>query len=155
MAAHNMTLGTGTSSGADANAADGTATTATRTTDANPHVSQATWPNSVTAKYRVFARVKTSASTLHIYAKTGATTGSTVTTTSATYVWLDLGDVTANNTPFEIHCWATAAATVSVDRVEAILLEDRTAGAFRYAGARDFGQSALFDSRTVGALVAR
>jgi hypothetical protein len=75
MEAEAMTLGTGTTSVADAAASAVKRTQSTRTTDANPHVTRATWPNSSQGKYRVFARVKTSASTLNIYAKTGATTG--------------------------------------------------------------------------------
>jgi hypothetical protein len=155
MEAEAMTLGTGTSSTADGAASGGNAATSTRTTDANPHVTQATWPNSFAATYRVFARVKTSASTLNIYAKTGSTTGATVTTTSASYVWLDLGEIVANSTTLEIHCWASAAATVSVDRVEAVLVHDRARTNAIYSGARDSAQSALYDERMLGSIVAR
>jgi hypothetical protein len=150
-----MTLGTGTTTASDSGASGGTTTQATRTTDANAHVTQATWPNSFTGVFRVFARVKTSASTLNIYATTGATTGATVTTTSTSYVWVDLGELAANASTLSIHCWASAAATVSVDRVEAVLVQDRTRTAAIYSGARDAGQSALQDARMLGAVVAR
>ena len=153
--AEGMTLGTGTSSTADAAASGGNAATATRTTDANAHVTRATWPNGFQATYRVFARVKVSANTGSFYAKTGATTGATVTTTSASYVWLDLGEITANNTTLEIHAWIAAGGTLSVDRVEAVLVQDRARTAAIYSGARDAAQSALEDSRMLGALVAR
>jgi hypothetical protein len=157
--AESMTLGSGTTAAADGGAtASGTgsnSTSTTRTTDANAHVTKATWPNGFQATYRVFARVRTTASTLHVYAKTGATTGAPVTSTSASYVWLDLGEITANNTTLEIHLWATAAATCWLDRVEAVLVQDRVRGSFIYSGSRDSAQAALNDSRMVGCLVAR
>lgn len=152
--AESMTLGSGTSATADGGASGGTAATSTRTADAI-HVSKATWPGGQLAKYRVFARVKTSASTLNIYAKTGATTGATKTTSSTSYVWLDLGDIVANDSTLEIHCWASAAATVSVDRIEAHKVEDRTAASPVYDGARDLGQEVLYDSRSPQTIVAR
>src|SRR5579885_2776604 len=112
MEAENMTLEAGTSNTADAAASDGKAATSTRTADA-AHVSQTEWPNGDRGVYRVFARVKTSASTLNIYAQTGeGGAGSTKTTTSTTYVWVDLGEFASKGT-LTIHCWATAAATVS------------------------------------------
>jgi hypothetical protein len=150
-----MTLGSGTSNTVDAEASEGKSATSTRTTDANAHVTQATWPNGQRAKYRVFARVKTSASTLNIYAKTTGTTGATKTTTEKTYVWIDLGDIVANGSTLEIHCWATAAATVSVDRIEAFKVEDRTATVPAYNGGRDLGQSVLVDSRMIPTVVTR
>lgn len=154
MEAESMTLGTGTVSSADAAASGGFAATATRTTDANAHATQASWPNGTLGKYRVFARVKVSANTGSFYAKTGASTGTTVTTTSTGYMWLDLGDMVASNTTLEIHAWIAAGGTVSVDRVEAVLLSDLT-GAGRAQGMRDLGQSALTDSRALGTLTAR
>lgn len=150
-----ITLGSGTSNTVDGAASNGRAATATRTSDANAHATQATWPNGFTGLFRVFARVKTSASTLNIYAKTGATTGATVTTTSTSYVWKDLGEINANNTTLEIHCWASSAATVSVDRIEAVLTQDRTRAGAIYAGCRDQAQATLYDSRMTGAVTAR
>jgi hypothetical protein len=156
--AESITLGTGTANTVDANASNGHAATATRTTDANLHVSRATWPNGTLGKYRIVIRVKTSAGTGSFYATTSATTTTTMTTTSTTYIWLDLGVVTgeviANNSTLEIHAW-TSSGTVSVDRIEAYLAEDRTAVANRFAGARDLGSSILQDARFTGALVAR
>jgi len=67
-------------------------------------------------------------------------------------VWVDLGTVTANGT-LTIHAWATAAATVSVDRIEAVWLSDTTSGA--QSGARDLGQSILYDTRQTPNVVAR
>lgn len=148
------TLGAGTSSTVDGAASGGNAATSTRTADAI-HVSRATWPGSVAGKYRVFALVKTSASTINVYAKTTATTGATKTSTSTTYVWLDLGDIVANGSTLEIHAWATAAATISVDRIEAHKVEDRTAAAPLYDGARDHGLQALYDSRSPQTIVSR
>ncbi len=158
MEAENMTLGTGTSNTADAAASNGKAATATRTSDANPHTSQATWPNGDQATYRVFARVKTSVKTskLKILAKTGATTGATKETASEAYVWVDLGEIVANNSTLEIHAWLSAAGTLSVDRVEAFLVEDRnTAQGGIFEGGRDLGQRSLLDSRTTPTIVTR
>ena len=158
MEAEAMTLGTGTSSTADASASGGTAATATRTTDANAHVTQANWPNGQAGQYRVFVRVKISGgATGSIYVKTGAQTGTTQTFTNSSYAWVDAGDLSANGvSAFELHLWVSSGSgTVSADRVEALLTVDalRT-GAYR-SGSRDAGQSALLDSRLLGALVSR
>lgn len=156
MEAEAMTLGTGTTAAADAGASGSgnNSTSTTRTADAI-HVSQATWPGGQLATYRIFARVRTTASTLNIYAKTGATTGATKTTTSTSYVWLDLGEIVANNTTLEIHCWATAAATCWVDRIEAVKSQDRTALSPLFDGARDVGLSHLLDVDPQAAVVPR
>lgn len=154
--AEGMTLGSGTSSTADANASGGFAATATRTTDANAHTTQATWPNGVSATYRVFLRVNVSAGTGSFYVKTGATTGTTVTTTSTSYVWLDMGEIAANNTTFEVHAWiSTGSGTIRVDRMEACLVVDQARTGAIYSGSRDVAQAALEDSRMLGAVVSR
>lgn len=158
MEAELMTLGTGTSSTVDAEGSNGKTATATRTTDANPHVSQATWPNGDQATYRVFAKVKTSigSSKVKIYAKTTATTGATKETAATTLGWVDLGEIVANNSTLEIHAWLSAAGTLSVDRIEAFLVEDRnTSAGGLYEGARDLGQRTLVDSRTTPTIVTR
>lgn len=153
--AENFSTKTGFTETADAAAANGKAMTTTQTADTNA-LKQTTWPNGDKGTYRVFARVKTSASTLNIYCKTSLSTGATKTTTSAGYVWVDLGDIKTNNGVMEIHCWALAAATCSVDRIEAFLVEDReTASAGVYEGARDLGQRSLYDSRATPTLVTR
>ena len=153
-----MTLGAGTTNTAVAGSSASNAARGTRTTDANAHVTQAVYPSSRGGKFRIFARVKTSASTLNVYAKangTGGTTGATKTTTSTSYVWLDLGDITTVAGTFELHAWASAAATFDVDCVLAFKLEDRIATVPTYDGSRDLGAWALYDSRAVPALVAR
>jgi hypothetical protein len=147
-----MTLGSGTSSTSDSTASATHAATATRTTDANAHVTEATWPNGYGATYRLFLRVRVSAGTGTFYATTGVTTGSDVTTTSTSYVWLDCGDMVANDTTLSIHAWiSTGSGTVYVDRLEAVKLTD----AVTFDGARDQGARALFDSRTLGSVVSR
>jgi hypothetical protein len=155
MEAESMTAASGTSSTSDANASGGTTTQATRTSEAD-HVTRATWPNSARGRYRVFARVRTSAGgTLSIRAQTGATTGSVRTTTSTSYVWLDLGDITANATTLQIRAWISSG-TLFVDRIEAHKLEDRTdPTAPVYDGARDLAQEVLFDSRSPQTIVSR
>lgn len=152
-----MTLGSGTSTGSDSASYSGTTTTTTRTSSA-VHVSSLTWPGSAVGTFRVFARVKTSASTANVLAATGAGQGQvngsarTATTTSTSYVWLDLGVVTATGT-LAINAWASSAATVSVDRIEAVWVSDTTSGAF--SGAQDLGQATLYDTRQTANVVAR
>lgn len=156
--AENMTLGAGSAVTADAAASNGKAVTATRTTDANAGVTKANWPGEAGTSYRLYARVKTSASTLKIYGKmSGSAALATKTTKSAGYVWLDLGLLAVNSTAetLEIHCWAEAAATTSIDRIEAVLMEDRETPFGDYEGARDLGQAVLIDSRAMPTVVTR
>lgn len=158
MEAENMTLGTNTSSTADATASAGTAASTTRTTDANPHCQQPSFPDGVaeTATYRVFARVRTTAGTMNVYAKTdnaGGTTGATKTTVSTTYVWLDLGDLVNVAGTFEIHAW-TSSGTCFVDRIECYLRKDQGPTG-KYAGVQDNALAALYDSLCIGGIVAR
>lgn len=154
-----------TLSAADGTAIGATAASTTRTAAAN-HVTLANWMGaSGVGTYRLFARVRTTASTLNINAQTttgfSAVNGTTkndaspVTTTSTTYVWLDLGTITADNTTLTIRMWATAAATTYLDRVEAFPLQMRASGNADYDGARDAGQAALYDSRPQPTLVGR
>lgn len=150
-----MTLGTGTAETADAEGSNGKTTTATRTTDANPHITQVKWPNSAEGTYRVFVKAKTSVATskLKLYAKTTASTGATKETAATALGWVDLGDITATGGTLEIHAWLSAAGTLSVDRVEAFLVQDRFTN--RYQGARDLGQATLYDSRAIPTIVSR
>lgn len=152
-----MTLGTGTSVTADAAASGGSTTTATRTTTA-AHVTKTNWGANVPGQYRLFARCKVSSGTMSINAATNyPSTGGTVTTTSTTYVWLDLGEMaTTGANTLTINAWCSSGSgTLSVDRLEAVLVQDRIRTSPIYSGARDSGQSALFDSRMIGAIVAR
>jgi hypothetical protein len=149
-----MGLGSGTSISADVLASGGSTTTATRSADAI-HVSEPNWPNGFQGTFRVFARAKITTGTLHIYAKTDITTGAAVTSTSAAFVWVDLGEVATDNNTLEIHAWTGGAGTLSIDRIEAILVDDRVRNSAIYSGSRDMAQSALFDARTIGMLVAR
>lgn len=160
MDAESMALGAGTTNTVVAGSNNGNAARGTRTSDANAHTTRANWPGGRMGRYRVFARVKTSASTLNVYAKStgaGGTTGPTATTTSTSYVMLDLGEVQVGNSAatLEIHAWASAAATFDVDCVQAFKIEDRTMTVPAYDGARDLAAWGLYDSRAVPALVAR
>lgn len=164
MEAEAMTLGAGSSlvtdTAASPSGGSNNAVQTSRSTDANAHVTQATWPNGQFGKYRVFVRARLvgGATAANLYAKTGGTTGSTVALTSATYVWLDLGDILANNTTLELHAWinmATPTGQINIDRIEAVLMEDRTAAANIWAGCRDAGQSSLYDNRSTPTLVSR
>ena len=160
MDAESMTLGAGTTNTAVAGSNGGNAARGTRTSDANAHVTRANWPGGRMGRYRIFARVKTSASTLNLYAKTtgtGGTTGATKTTTSTSYIWLDLGEVQVGVTTstLEIHAWASAAATFDVDMVQAYKMEDRTAAPASFDGARDLAASELLTRTVTPELVAR
>lgn len=158
MDAEGMTLGAGTTNTAVAGSNNSNAARGTRTTDANAHVTKATWPNNRKLRARVFARVKTSAATLNVYAKTtgtGGTTGATVTTTSSSYAWLDLGEVQCVGGTLEIHAWASAAATFDVDLIQAFRMEDRTDAVPTFDGARDLGAAMLYDAQAIPALVER
>lgn len=146
---------------ADATASNGSCVSDAQAAQTNNTLVKAT-TNLAQAKYRIYARCKV----------TGGTTGSFIgylngqhqssfgapTTTSTTWVWLDLGEVltTAANQPIVLTAWSSAGGgTVYIDRVELFLLEDRTAPACKFSGSRDLGQSCLMDARTIGALVAR
>lgn len=153
--AESWTLSSGTSSAADATASAGNSAQASSTTADRAHVTRATWPNGQLAKYRVFARVRTTSGTLSVRAVTGATTGATKTTTSTTYVWLDLGDIVADGGTLTIRAWCSSAVTYHVDRIEAHKVEDRTATTTAYDGARDLGQEVLYDSRSPQTIVTR
>lgn len=159
MECESMTLGANTTAGGDPSASGAATTQSSRATDANAHVTRVTWPNSFLATYRVWARVKTTAAQMSVYAKTGATTGTTVTVTGAatpSYTWVDLGEIVANNSTFELHAWVSSGAgIVECDRIEAALVQDRARTTAIYSGARDAGQAALQDSRWLGAVVAR
>jgi hypothetical protein len=154
-----MTLGAGTTAPADT-ASGGASAQSASTVANNVMVSQATWPNGFSGTYRLFARVKTSASVLNIRAVAtgaGGSTGGTVALTPTaygTYQWVDLGDVVASGT-LQIQAWSSAAATFNLDRIEAFLVHDRVRTNAIYSGSRDFGQAAQLDSRTLGALTAR
>ena len=168
--AESMTAASGTTTNvSDGAASNGKTTTTTRTTAA-AHVTTAAWPGSgENGAYRVFARVKTTASTANVYAINGHGQGQmnlsnrTATTTSTSYVWLDLGVITqGNGSTLSIFAWATAAATVSVDRIETFPLMDVdsayvSAGSLqgRFSAARDIASYALLDVRQTPNVVAR
>lgn len=128
-------------------------TTTSRTAEAD-HVTVASWRASRPGIYRVLARVRnTSAGTANVRAQTTATTGSAKTTTSTTYVWLDLGQITADGSTLRIRAWRSTAGNLNIDRVLAIPVEAGTGGL--YDGSRDVGREALNDVRTTLRVVPR
>lgn len=159
MEAESMTLGTNTTKGGDPLASGASTTQSGRTTDANLHVSRATWLTAQQGKYRVFARVKCISGTGNYYAKTTSTTGSTVTLAGAAtpaYAWVDLGDIVADGTTLEIHAWGTGAGSkVEVDRIESYMLEDRTRTTPLWNASRDMAAAALQDTRVAQTVVSR
>lgn len=150
----------------DANAYGGTALRDTQATGANYSVTRqvadvATWQ---AGKYRVWARVRTSGTgTATVDARFSAGSISPgATTTSSTYVWLDLGEVNHNSLSESLGIVATISGggQVFVDRVVPVLMENRTAATYanggnRYDGARDQGALSLRENRPIPALVER
>ena len=126
-------------------------------------LSQTNWPNGQPGVYRVFARCKaTSTGSTPVgtvqAVTTGATSGALVHVTEQTtpvYAWYDLGEVSvpSSTTNFTVNV-ATSSGYVDVDRIEAFQMTERVSPA-RYTGIRDSGQSALYDSRSLGAVVSR
>jgi hypothetical protein len=159
MEAESMILGSGTTAPHTADASNGQTTYATRTSSA-VHVSQTAWPNGQPGVYRIFARCKCTATQMSINAKTAETTGTVRTLAGAAtpvYSWVDLGEVLVgtNTDTLLIDAWVSGGSGgVYVDRIEAYLMTERISPA-RYTGARDFGQSVLYDSRALGAVVSR
>lgn len=138
-----MTLASGTTATSDGTASGGSAASATRTAEAD-HV---TTTVATSGAFRVLARVRNATSgTLNIRAQTAAETGSTVTTTSTTYAWVNLGEISANDADtLRIRAWRSSAGTFYVDRVVLLAIEDRgDDGA--WDGARDAAVAAMWDS---------
>lgn len=145
----------------DATASGGTSAKDTQTSSTNATLLKNS-TNLLLAQYRVFIRAKVDSGATGSFAAalgTAGVFGSTVTSTSTTYVWLDLGDITCNvaGGVIEVVGWRSAggAGSVYIDRVELVLTQDRTRTSAIYSGGRDMAQAALMDSRTLGTLVAR
>lgn len=149
--AESMTLSSGTSSVADGTAYNGNAATATRTAEAD-HVTSTALPTSPAGTYRLFVRARlTSAGTLSVrgrYAGVDASRG-VVTTTSTTYVWLDLGMVSITGAgTLAIRAWRGTAGGFNVDTVVAVPVNTRGGTTPLYDGPADLGAESLIDSRT-------
>ena len=148
--AESMTLSAGTAAGADAGASGGNAASATRVAEAD-HVTRATYTGGRYGRFRILARVRNAAAgTLNVRAQTGATTGAIRSTTSTTYVWLDLGEIvfSAAADTLQIRAWRTGAGTLWVDRVVGYPVEQRDGTAALYDGSRDpRRRGALADGR--------
>lgn len=156
--AENIRNASGTTSQiSDGNASNGLAVQDTQTAATNPTLSKAS--NLLQAKYRILVRVRAgTGGTASFKAALGATSSATETTTSTSYVWLDLGDVLAPSASptFTVTAWnPTTSDDAVVDCYRAILVEDRTRSVAIYSGARDAGVAQLTDSRALGALTAR
>ena len=168
--AESMAAATGTTSNVTDAAASNGKTTTTARIAAAAHVTTSSWPTaSDYGTYRVFARVKTSASTANVYVYNGYIQGwlntsyRTAQTASTSYVWLDLGVISnSGGNTLSIFAWATAAATVSVDRIEIFpLMEVDSGDSFaasiqgHFSAARDIASYALLDVRQTPNVVAR
>lgn len=105
--------------------------------------------NLLAAKYRVLARIKVDAGVTGTFQAFIGGVGVTVASTATAWTWLDMGDIlaTAATANFAMVNWRSAGASgaVYVDRAELILMEDRTQAAPTYSGARDLGQSVLYE----------
>ena len=147
--AEDFTAASGTSTTADGTASGGSARTATRTSAAD-HITRANWPETGDdGTFRILARVRTSSGTMSIRAITDTTTGSTKTTTSTSYTWLDLGDIVSDGT-MRIQAW-TSSGTLYVDRIDAV----RVTHTELLEGARDIGQQMLAPVVPTATVVAR
>jgi hypothetical protein len=149
--AESMTLSAGTTSVADGAANGGNAAAGTRTAEAD-HVTSTALPVNPAGTYRLFVRVRnTSAGTLSVrgrYAGVDASRG-VVTTTSTTFVWLDLGTVAVNGSAtLAIRAWRGSAGTFHVDTVLAVPVNTRGGLTPLYDGPADLGAETLIDSRT-------
>lgn len=151
-----FTLSPGTTSVADGAAQAGLSAQATRTVEAD-HVTRPTWCNALSGVYRVFARVRApAAATLSIRANCVGT-GAILTTTSTSFVWLNLGDVTANGTTtLALRAWLSAGAgTFAVDAIAAVKVTDQAVTTPLADGVRDHGRAALFDAQVRPTVVTR
>lgn len=110
--------------------------------------------------YGVWARVRVvnAGATGSFRARSNSVAPTIVTTTSQTYVWLYLGEVTLS-TPggtVNVRGWRSAGTgAVRIDRVLAQAVERRDVGDLAYDGVRDFAQAELADARQDLALVSR
>jgi len=150
--AESMTLSAGTTSVADGVAYGGNAAAGTRTAEADHVTSTPAWATSSPGVYRLFVRVRnTSAGTLSVRGRLNGVDASRgiVTTTSTSFVWLDLGTVTAGSGgTLAIRAWRGSAGTFHVDTVLPIRVQDRAGSAPLYDGPGDLGAETLIDSRT-------
>ena len=149
--AESMTLSSGTTSTADGAAYNGNAATASRTAEAD-HVTSTALPTNPAGTYRLFVRVRnTSAGTTSVRGRYNGVDASrgVVSTTSTTFVWLDLGTVsiTAAAT-LAIRAWRTSAGSLNLDTVVAVPVNTRGGTAPLYDGPADLGAETLIDSRT-------
>ena len=155
--AESMTLASGTTAAADGTASGGNAASGTRTAEAD-HVTRASYGGSSTGRWRILARVRNAtAGTLSVRAQTGLTTGTVRTTTSTTYVWLDLGEIVTGTggTTLQIRAWRGTAGTFYVDRVVGIPVELRDGATPAYNGARDLGEEVLWQTTALQRVVPR
>lgn len=154
-----MALGANWTATADANSSGSSAAKTTQTSDVGA-ITQANWMGGFLGTYRLFIRAKSTVNATVYAITTGQATpvGDPVTIVgqaTPTYSWYDLGEIVANNVTLGLHGWCNTAGFLMIDRVEAVLTQDRVRNGALYSGARDAGQSALQDSRMLGALVAR
>lgn len=147
-----------TSQVADANASGGQAVQDIQTTNA-----AATVINIVgypLATYRVFVRARVAGAVTGSYQAVfqGAGPSAQVTTTSTTWVWLDLGEIIPASTSTYLAVYAAtsnAATGALIDRIELVKTQDRIATTPTYDGARDLGQQVLADPRLTPVRVER
>lgn len=108
--------------------------------------------------YAVWARVRvvTAGATGSFRARGSAAAAAIFTTTSLSYVWLYLGEVSTVSNPLTIRGWRSAGTgAIRIDRVAWVPLERRDATDPAYDGLRDHAQAELADARQDLALVGR
>jgi hypothetical protein len=148
MEAENMILGSGTTVVTDSEASGGKTTQASRTTMA-VHVSRATWPNGHEGRYRVLARAKVALGATLSLRATAALPGSIVTTSSATYAWVDLGDIFSGAETLNIE-----AATTGITAFPTITVNDTLKRAAEKPLSNGGKWSVVTGAKDTGAIVA-
>jgi hypothetical protein len=163
----------------DATASGGKSVRDLQTIDTNWTIDASGMPASYGAsllaggKYRMFARVKTDTGLtgnlgfgIYTAASGGHDSGFTAVASASagawnSWIWIDCGEVVAPNYSgcyWYLRSWSNGNGTstgIYIDRVELFLIEDKTRSSAIFSGARDLGQSVLFDARQTGALVGR
>lgn len=111
-------------------------------------------------KVAVFARARVlnagATATLVARATGGQSTFST--TTSTTFAWIYLGELTktSSSDDFWVNAYRSAGTgNIRIDQVVYLPLERRVVGNEGYDGARDFAQANLYDARSVPELIER
>lgn len=166
---HRNTASTTATTVAEAGVGGGSAVNDTQTTQAaNTLLLRSAAIGLAPGVYGLWARVRvtTAGDTLQVaggFQGAGNSAAGSVTSTSTTYVWVNLGETTlaaplASGNDFYFNIWrsaGTGTTGVRVDRIALVPLDFRQSGSASYNGARDLAVAQLYDARSVPELVTR